>query len=181
MEGQNIILIGFMGAGKTSVGDKLAGIFHKTLIDTDQMIEDIAGMPIAQIFKQHGETPFRQLETRVLKKLLEQAEQEVISVGGGLPMREENRVLLQRLGKVVYLKVKPETVLLRLMNDTTRPLLQGDDVQTQVYTLLADREPIYREAAHLVIEADGKTMDEIAREIMQDEGEYSVENGGIIT
>lgn len=181
MERQNIILIGFMGAGKTSVGDKLAGIFHKTLIDTDQMIEDIAGMTIAQIFKQHGETPFRQLETRVLKKLLEQAEQEVISVGGGLPMREENRVLLQRLGKVVYLKVKPETVLLRLMNDTVRPLLQGDDVQSKVYTLLAEREPVYREAAHLVIETDGKTMDEIAGEIMQSEGEYSIENGGIIT
>lgn len=166
MREQNIILIGFMGAGKTSVGDRLARKFHKSLIDTDQRIEKKAGMTISKLFETQGEERFRQLETEVLSELLEEAKGEVISVGGGLPLREENRNILKKLGTVVYLQVSTETVLKRLAGDTTRPLLQGEDVVERVKSLLAYRGPIYAEAAHQVVRVDKRTLDEIVGEII---------------
>ena len=166
MKKQNIILIGFMGAGKTSVGKAIAEIRKKPLIDTDQMIEEYAGMTISRIFAEKGEKAFRQLETEVLERLLETADGDVISVGGGLPMREENRTLLKKLGMVVYLKVEPETVLERLKGDTTRPLLQAEDVKKRVQSLLAERGPVYTEAAHQTLAVDGRDIMDLAKEII---------------
>lgn len=171
MSGRNTILIGFMGAGKTSVGNRLSGLCGKPLIDTDQMIEERAGMSISRLFETSGEAAFRQLETQVLEELLDQAEGEVISVGGGLPLREENRILLRKLGHVVYLQVQPETVLERLRGDTTRPLLQGDGMEEKVKNLLAYRGPIYHNAAHAVVAVDGKSIDRIAEEIKEGSGD----------
>lgn len=161
MDRQNIILIGFMGAGKTSVGRRLAERFHKKLIDTDWMIEERARMTISEIFETRGEAVFRRLETEVLEQLIAEADGEIISVGGGLPLREENRKLLKQLGNVIYLSVQPETVLKRLDGDTTRPLLQGDNVTERVSRLLAARGPIYEMAADQVILVDGKDVDQI--------------------
>lgn len=161
MDRQNIILIGFMGAGKTSVGRRLAERFHKELIDTDWMIEERARMTISEIFETRGEAVFRRLETEVLEQLIAEADGEIISVGGGLPLREENRKLLKQLGNVIYLSVQPDTVLKRLEDDTTRPLLQGDNVTERVSRLLADRGPIYEMAADQVIPVDGKDVDQI--------------------
>lgn len=167
MKEQNIILIGFMGAGKTSVGDRLARDMKRNVVDTDHMIEEKAGMTISGIFKVQGEATFRQLETHVLEELLETAGSEVISVGGGLPLREENRRILKKLGTVIYLQVKPETVLKRLAGDTTRPLLQAADVKERVESLLAVRGPVYAEAAHQVVPVDDRTLDDIVEEIMR--------------
>ena len=161
----NIILIGFMGAGKTSVGETLSAKYGMELLDTDQLIEKKAGMTISKIFAEQGEDSFRALETGVLKELLAGADHTVVSVGGGLPLREENRAVLKQLGAVIYLKVKPETVLERLKGDTTRPLLQGGDVERRVNDLLEYRSPVYESAAHRVIEVDGLDLDEIADEI----------------
>lgn len=170
MSGRNTILIGFMGAGKTSVGERLSALYGRTLIDTDRMIEDRAGMSISHLFETSGEDAFRRLETQVLEDLLNHAEGEVISVGGGLPLREENRTLLRKLGQVVYLKVKTETVLERLRGDTSRPLLQGERMEERVNDLLAHRSPIYQQAAHVMIEVDGKAIDQIAEEIERECG-----------
>lgn len=167
MKKHNIILIGFMGAGKTSVGQKLAARMGTTLIDTDQIIESQEKMSISRLFETRGEEVFRSLETEVLKKLLVEAENQVISVGGGLPLKEENRVLLRELGLVCYLQVKPETVVKRLAGDTVRPLLQGENVSQRVETLLNSREPVYLEAAHETVRVDDQTLDEIAEEIMR--------------
>lgn len=157
----NLILIGFMGAGKTSVGEAYAKASGRQLLDTDRLIEAEAGMSISDIFAKQGEPAFRQAETAVLERLLAETEDAVISVGGGLPLLEENRSILKQLGTVVFLRVKPETVLNRLQGDTTRPLLQGEQVEKRVQELLAYRNPLYMEAAHQVVDVDGKSLEEL--------------------
>lgn len=161
----NLILIGFMGAGKTSVGLAYANARNKRLLDTDQMIEQMAGMSIREIFDIQGEAAFRSMEAEMLKRLLEEAEETVISTGGGLPLREENQRILKELGRVIYLKVRPETVLNRLKGDTTRPLLAGEDPKGKVCRLLSDRSPIYESAAHMTIDVDEMTVEEIVSEM----------------
>ena len=113
-EKNNVIFTGFMGAGKTSAGRFYASHYHMPFIDTDQEIEKEAGMAISRIFADKGEEVFRKLETQCLEKLLKTTDGAVISVGGGLPLREENRELLKKLGLVVYLDVSPETVYKRI-------------------------------------------------------------------
>lgn len=161
----NIILIGFMGAGKTSVGKYLS--VQRPLLDVDQMIEQAAGMSIRDIFASQGEEAFRRLETRVLKELCEDTEHAIISTGGGLPLRVENRELLAKLGTVVFLRVTTDTVLKRLAGDTTRPLLQGADKEQKVMALLAERNTVYEQAAHIVIDVDDKTLSQIGQELSE--------------
>lgn len=161
----NMILIGFMGAGKTSIGTCWGKRKKRRLLDTDRLIEQEAGMSIPEIFKEQGEERFRQIESRVLEKLYEEADHMVISVGGGLPLREENRAILARLGTVVFLRIKPETVLKRLAGDTTRPLLQAENKSEKAQQLLKIRNPIYEQAAHLVIDVDDKTPEQIITEL----------------
>lgn len=168
---KNIILIGFMGCGKTSVGIRLSYRLRRTMMDTDKMIERLYKMTVSEIFAKWGEEEFRRMETECLGRLLEESEGQIISVGGGLPMRSENRELLKKLGTVVYLKVTAETVCKRLAYDTTRPLLQGDDPEEKVRTLLDKRSPIYESAADIIVEVDDKDFDAIMDEIMEKVGE----------
>ncbi len=169
----SIILIGFMGAGKTTVGKELARKGFE-LIDTDAYIENCEKMSISEIFAQKGEAYFREVETRTLETLLTQKKQFVISCGGGMPLREENRSLLKELGMVVYLRVRPETVLARLKGDTTRPLLQGDDSGERVRTLIAQREAHYVSSADCVLDVDLKTPDELASQILLQLADYNL-------
>ena len=162
---EHVILIGFMGAGKTTIGKRLSKKLGVSLLDTDRLIEEEAQITISRIFETIGEEAFRQAETRMLKTLAKYEDKAVISVGGGLPMREENRKILKEMGTVVYLRVRPSTVIKRLKGDTTRPLLQGEDAQKKVRTLLNDREKLYQEAAHLTVDVDGKTVGQITTEI----------------
>ncbi len=164
--GKSTILIGFMGAGKSSVGRALARRSGIPLLDTDKEIEKKQGMTISRMFENQGEESFRKAETEFIQSLLAREDAMVISVGGGLPLREENQVLLRKLGTVVYLQVQPDTVLRRLRGDTARPLLRGGDVRERVEHLLWQRAPIYRQAAHMVVDTDHKTPDEIAAEIL---------------
>lgn len=168
---KTVILIGFMGAGKTTVGRALAARFKTSLIDTDQLIEETAGMSISDIFAKKGEMEFRRIETTVLEQLITAGNASVISVGGGLPLREENRRLLKMLGTVVYLEVEPETVLKRLEGDTTRPLLMGGGVREKVERLLSERGPIYCEAADLTVRVDDRSVNEILEELDERMGE----------
>lgn len=161
----NIILIGFMGAGKTTVGNVVAERLNQPLFDTDQLIEQQTGMSISKIFEIYGENEFRRLETEILKGNLSANKDWVLSVGGGLPLKEENRGLLKKMGIVVYLRVQPDTVLQRLKEDKTRPLLQGGDVKQKVESLLRQRGTIYEEGADIVIDVDGKAPENIAQEI----------------
>ena len=164
---KHIVLIGFMGAGKSTVGRALAAELGRELLDTDQMIEEKAGCRITEIFARQGEPAFRRLEEEILKQLAEEKAPAVISTGGGMPVFEKNRPALRRLGTVVYLQVKPETVLKRLKGDTTRPLLQGGGAESRVRELLAEREPAYRDTAHEVVPVDGMSADEVVRRIKE--------------
>lgn len=168
---KNLILIGFMGAGKTSVGDCYARQYGLPMIDTDQRIEAAAGMAIADIFATQGEDAFRKLETGVLEDLLAHTDHSIISVGGGLPLREENRALLKQLGCVVYLDVDPRTVMERIGRDVSdRPMLRSGDVEGRIRELLDYRRPFYLEASHLIVDVNGRRVEEIVEEIHQRAG-----------
>ena len=164
--GTHVILIGFMGAGKSTVGRCLSKKTSWSLFDTDQLIEEQAGMSISRIFEIRGEEEFRRLETETIRYLMDKEEDWILSAGGGMPLRQENRILLRSAGQVVYLKVHPETVLCRLRGDTTRPLLAGGNVRKKVEELLGWRGPIYEEAAHVTVRADDRSPEDIAEEIM---------------
>jgi len=163
----NIVLIGFMGCGKTTVGQELAQRLNYKFLDTDQYIEEKEGTTIRNIFSEKGEVYFRNLETSTLKDLVEETKESVVSSGGGLPLRQENAKLLQKLGFVIYLKVSKDTVVERLKGDTTRPLLQGDNPAKKMEELLCFRDPIYEVGAHMAISVDNKTVEEIADEIIR--------------
>lgn len=163
---KNYILVGYMGCGKTTVGKNLARINKMSFLDTDEMIEQQQGRKIGDIFAVDGENAFREMETEMLREMVEQKmEGCVISTGGGMPIREENRELLKKLGMVFYLRAKPETVYERVKGDTKRPLLQCEDPLNRIRAMQEQREPAYREAAHCVIEVDGYKQSQIAEQI----------------
>lgn len=161
----NVILTGFMGCGKSSVAIKLSYRLKKAMVDTDKVIEKKQGKTIAQIFEQDGEDAFRQMETDTLRALKQSSRNDIISVGGGTPMREENRALLKEMGTVVYLRVTPETVFERIRKDGSRPLLNCEDPQGKIRELLEKRGPLYEEGAHIIIDTDGKNFGQILFEI----------------
>lgn len=165
---ENYVLIGFMGAGKSSVGRLLAEKTSKQFMDTDDLIVKQMNLSINDIFAQYGEEYFRNLETNLLKALCDNAHGAVISVGGGLPLKEENRNYLKKLGTVVYLSVTEGTVIKRLKGDTTRPLLKGtkDEVKQKVSDLMNKRKDIYESCAHLVVKTDKITKAEVVSEIL---------------
>jgi shikimate kinase len=163
----NIILIGYMGSGKTSIGERLAKKMTYQFRDADQMLERKAGDTINHIFAVHGEEYFRNMETDLLKELVVALENTVLSTGGGMPLREQNSKLLKELGYVVFLKTSKGTTLQRLKGDTTRPLLQGDDLEKKVERMLEVRTPVYEKTAHKIIVTDGRSLDELVNQIME--------------
>jgi shikimate kinase len=163
----NIILIGFMGSGKTTVGKELAKQMSYDFQDTDFLLEQKAGDSISRIFELHGEAYFRDMETELLRELLPALKNTVLSTGGGLPLREENAMLLKDLGFVVLLQASKKTTLNRLAGDRTRPLLQGEDREQKVERMLEMRMPLYEKAAHEIIATDNRSVKEIVQLIMR--------------
>lgn len=161
----NIILIGFMGSGKSSVGIHLSYRLRQTILDTDKTIAREQGMEIREIFARYGEGAFRQMEHDLLLRLKENARNQIIASGGGLPLREENRALLKEIGEVVYLRAKPETIYERVKNDKSRPLLQCEDPYGRICSLLSERNALYEAAADRIVDVDGKTFRQIVGEI----------------
>lgn len=159
----NIVLIGFMGSGKTSVGLRLSYRLKRPVQDTDKLIESREGRSISEIFRAEGEAYFREQETQLLRELAQKLHGQILSVGGGTPLREENRRLLGQIGVVVYLRAKPGTIYERLKNDTTRPLLQKEDPPKAIQELLGQREAIYEEAADVIVDVDGRMVEELLR------------------
>ena len=163
----NIVLMGFMGAGKTTIGKELAKALGYEFIDTDERIEKEQGRKISDIFSKDGEAAFRDMETDLLKRLLNKEERFVLSIGGGMPVRVENRSLLQSLGTVVYLKTSKEEIIRRVSDDTRRPLLQGGALEEKVTSLMNAREQIYMETACVEVVTDQKTPQKIAEELLK--------------
>lgn len=164
---KNIILIGFMGCGKTTTGLKLSWKLKMPVEDTDKLIEKKAGCTISEIFAKDGEEAFRKMETQLLEEICQRSYGRILSVGGGTPVREENRALLKQCGTVIYLRVSPETVYDRLKEDTTRPLLRCEDPLAKIRDLMSSRKEAYESCADLILDADLMDMDECMEKIIQ--------------
>ena len=149
-KGYPIILIGLMGCGKTTVGKMLSKKTGMPLLDTDAIIEEQVGKSIPDIFRDHGENHFRALETALLRYLLEQrlSPAPIISTGGGIVIRPENREILRKLGFTIWLNVSVKALLTRTKASSNRPLLQSPDRKAILTRLHSERRPFYRESAH---------------------------------
>lgn len=166
MKQENLVLTGFMGSGKTSVGVKLSYRLRIPVEDTDKLIERREGCSVSDIFRDKGEAYFRQTETELLRELAASDTVRIYSVGGGTPVRKANRELLKKLGLVVYLRVRPETVYERLKGDDTRPLLQCADPLGKIRELMQERKAAYEEAADMILDVDAMTLEQIQDSIL---------------
>ena len=140
-----------MGAGKTTVGRKLARLMKVAFIDTDQFLEKRTGVSIAHIFEIEGEQGFRERETRLFEEI-SSGSNAVISTGGGLVLNPENRVRMEQTGEIIYLRADVEILWKRLKNCHTRPLLQTPNPRLRIEELIIQRDPIYTEMADHIVE-----------------------------
>ncbi len=158
--GGHVFLVGFMGAGKSTVGRLLAGMLARPFIDLDVEIEHQVGRSCAQIFADGGEEAFRNLESAALASLAD-AEPSVVACGGGIVLRDVNRRLLKELGTVVYLEVTAGEALARIGNVEVRPLL-ADSEPSATETLLEARIGLYRTSADISVDTAGREPDDVA-------------------
>jgi len=160
---RGVVLVGFMGSGKSSVGRALARRFGAPFVDVDERIESAAGCRIRDLFGLEGEPAVRVREKAALRDVLS-VKGCVIATGGGAFADEENRALLRSYAPVVYLEAAVETLLARLAGDLGRPLLRGGDREAVVRELLSRREPGYR-TADVTVRTDGRTVREVAGQV----------------
>ncbi len=161
----NIVLIGFMGAGKTTISDYLSMMFDMKLVEMDQEIAEREQMSIPDIFATYGEEYFRNLETNLLKEL-QTGKNCIISCGGGVARREENVVEMKKNGRVVLLTASPETIYDRVKDSNDRPLLKDNNNVEFIADLMEKRREKYEAAADVVIQTDGKTILQISEELI---------------
>lgn len=161
----NIVLCGFMGSGKTTIGRLLKEKLKMPLVDIDEMIESDTGLTIFQIFEKFGEDGFRKIECDTVKKASEM-KNTIISTGGGSVLNPDNVTTLKSTGKIFFLDVTPETVLKRLDGNTTRPLLQRPDKEKAVRELLNARRDKYIFAADYVVKSANESPMIAAKEII---------------
>lgn len=170
----NVVLIGFMGAGKSTIAAALARSRGMEAIETDETIARREGMSIPDIFKHRGEAHFRDAETALLAELVGRRGI-VVSCGGGMPLRAENAEMMRRIGTVVLLSASPQTVLHRVGSSTDRPLLDGRRTPEAIAELMEARRERYEAAADVTVATDGRSADDICREIARivgiDEGD----------
>lgn len=162
----NIILIGLMGAGKTSVGKLLARRLGKTFYDSDHEIERTTGVRIPVIFEIEGEAGFRSRETRMLAELASMPNV-VLATGGGAVLAEENRRLLSSRGTVVYLRASPHDLWQRTRHDRNRPLLQTANPLAKLTELFAERDALYREIADVIVDTGNQSVSSLAHRLEQ--------------
>jgi shikimate kinase len=161
---QNLALIGFMGTGKSSVGQIVAAALHFTFLDTDQLIEARTGKTVSQIFTEEGEPAFRRLETEIVREL-ESRTRHLISTGGGLPANADNLASLKSHALVACLWASPEKIWERVRHQSHRPLLHDPDPLAKIRTLLAAREPYYRQA-DVLLNTELRSVKEVAQQIV---------------
>ena len=164
---ENIVLIGFMGSGKSTVGRIVARRLRFHFLDTDKLVEQRAGIPIAEIFRQHGEAHFRERETGALESL-RGTKRHVLATGGGIVTVPGNIPLLRSLGLVVLLRADPEEIYRRVSRNSERPLLQVEDPRKRVLDLMAQREALYESAAHFQVDSTRLHHNEVASRLIEE-------------
>jgi shikimate kinase len=162
---KNIVLTGFMGAGKTSVGKRLAERRGMGIVDTDDKIEEDSGMKISDIFSTFGEPYFRELEKKAVEEV-SRLEGHVIVTGGGVVLNKENMRNLRKNGIIVYLHAEPEVIYERVKHETHRPLLQVEDPLKKIRELLEYRAPFYADN-DITIDTSNMGIDEVVEEILR--------------
>lgn len=162
----NIVIIGFMGSGKTTISDYLSTVFAMETVEMDRIIAEREGMSIPDIFEVYGEEYFRNLETNLLIEMQSKSNV-VISCGGGVPMRDNNVAEMKKNGRVVLLTAKPETIYNRVKDSHDRPLLENNKNIPYIAELMEKRRLKYEAAADIIIETDGKDELEICEELVQ--------------
>ena len=167
MKSQNLFLVGLMGAGKTTVGKLLAKHLSKRFIDADHEIEQRTGVKIAVIFELEGEEGFRAREEAVIDDLTHQTDI-VLATGGGAILREPNRIVLRNRGTVIYLRASADDLWRRTRNDKNRPLLQTDNPRARLQELLLQRDPLYRETAHVIVDTGEQNVQKLVRHLEQE-------------
>ncbi len=165
MDRRNIILIGPMGSGKSTIGNIIAKRLNREFQDSDHYIEDRTGVDIARIFDIEGEAGFRERESRALADLLSR-DNRVIATGGGSVLRAENRKLLRKKGYIVFLDTSVREQLQRLRRDKKRPLLQTENPRERLEALFVERRPIYLELADLAVKTDKRVARRLAADII---------------
>jgi shikimate kinase len=162
---KGIILIGFMGTGKTVVGRRLAERLGLNFIDTDGLIEDTLGMSIERIFEQHGEPYFRKIEKEVVASI-SRDHGLVVATGGGVVLDGENVANLKRMGTIIHLSAGPDVILERTRSQGHRPLLQTEDAKRRIENLLDQRAPLYA-VADLEIDTSELGFEDIVERILR--------------
>ncbi len=162
----NIFLVGPMGAGKTTVGRLLAHFLGKAFYDSDREIQKRTGVGIPLIFEIEGEAGFRKRETEMLAELVKM-ENIVLATGGGAVLRPENREMLKHRGTVIYLRAAIDDLWRRTRQDKNRPLLQTSDPRRKLAELHIQRDPLYRETAHIVVESGKRSARHLAQLLAQ--------------
>lgn len=160
----NIILVGLMGSGKTSVGKVLARLLDKTFVDSDHEIERATGVRIPVIFEIEGEAGFRTRERRMIDQLVAR-DNLLLATGGGAVLSKENRDTLRANGTVIYLRAPVKSLLKRTQRDRGRPLLQVADPAAKLAELFEQRDPLYREVAHLTVDTGNQSVRSLAGQI----------------
>jgi shikimate kinase len=163
---ENIFLVGMMGAGKTSVGRMLARNLGKEFFDSDQVIEARTGVKIPVIFELEGEAGFRAREAVVIEELTAR-KGVVLATGGGAILSEKNRQLLRARGTVVYLRAGVNELWNRTRHDRNRPLLQTGDPLGRLRELHAQRDPLYREVAHVTVDTGSQSLKSLVMKLQQ--------------
>ncbi len=159
---KKVYLVGFMGCGKTAIGKRTSRLRKLPFYDMDHEISRQTGMTIPQIFETYGEEEFRRMETEFLNHFTE--EFCIIATGGGVAMKEENRRIMRETGLVFFLNTPFRDIWRRIENDTNRPIVQRS-TKNEIHTLYQKRKPIYREAAHIQVETEKRSLTEISRYI----------------
>lgn len=161
----HIVLIGFMGSGKTRVGKQLAKDLGLPFVDLEKQITKKMNLTVREIFERFGEPFYRALETYGLKELTESKKQSVVSIGAGTPMQEQNEEYIKKLGTVVYIKGSYATLKERLEGSGKSPLLDGEDREEKIKKLLKQRDPVYKKFADMTVVTGEKPFEELVQEI----------------
>ena len=161
----HIAIIGFMGSGKTRVGKRLAQELGIPFVDVDKAITKKMKLTVKEIFQRFGEPFYRALETIEIKSLLEDEERKVVSLGAGLPLQEQNQKFIPELGIVVYIKGSEATLLKRL-EGTNNPLLEGENPEEKVKKLLKQRDPVYQKFANITVETGIMPFEDFVKQIL---------------